>query len=173
MEENKIMSPQLKGIIISLIIIVIGIAGYFTNLAYENWYNWVVNCILFIAIIFACIHYANQKNGYVTFGNVFGHGFKVSAVVAIILLIYTILSMTVLFPEAKEKIFEMQTTKMEERGMTQDQIDTAMNMVKKYFMLFLILGVILGTIIFGCIASLIGAAVAKKNKVGPFDQVQS
>jgi len=62
---------------------------------------------------------------------------------------------------------------MEERGMTQDQIDTAMKMVKKYFMLFLVLGVILGTIIFGCIASLIGAAVAKKNKVGPFDQVQS
>ena len=171
MEENKIMSPQIKGILISLIIIVIGIAGYFTGIAYEGWYNWVVNGILFIAIILACVYYANQKDGYVTFGNVFAHGFKVTAVVAVILLIYTLISMTFLFPDMKEKIFEMQQSKMEEKGLPDDQIETAMNMMKKYFMLFLILGVIIGTLIFGCIASLIGAAVARKKPVNPFSQI--
>jgi hypothetical protein len=32
MEENKIMSPQIKGLLIALIVIILGIAGYFTNL---------------------------------------------------------------------------------------------------------------------------------------------
>ena len=170
MEENKIMSPQIKGILISLIIIIIGIAGYFTDLAFSSWYSWAVNGLLVLAIIFACIHYANQKDGYVTFGNVFGHGFKVTAVVTVILLIYTLLAMTVLFPDMKQRIFDMQQAQMEEKNLPDDQIETAMNMMKKYFMLFLVLGVIVGNLIFGCIGSLIGAAAAKKRKINPMDQ---
>src|SRR6187401_868112 len=139
MEETKIMSPQIKGILISLVIIILGIAGYYSNLAFSNWYSWAVNCVLVIAIIFACVHYANQKQGYVTFGNVFSHGFKVTAVVTIFLLIYTLLAMTVLFPDMKEKIFSMQETKMEEKGLDADKIETTMTMMKKYFTLFLIL----------------------------------
>lgn len=170
MEENKIMSPQIKGILISLIIIIIGIAGYFTDLAFSSWYSWAVNGLLVLAIIFACVHYANQKDGYVTFGNVFGHGFKVTAVVTVILLIYTLLAMTVLFPDMKQRIFDMQQAQMEEKNLPDDQIETAMNMMKKYFMLFLVLGVIVGNLIFGCIGSLIGAAAAKKRKINPMDQ---
>ena len=170
MEENKIMSPQIKGILISLIIIIIGIAGYFTDLAFSSWYSWAVNALLVLAIIFACVHYANQKDGYVTFGNVFGHGFKVTAVVTVILLIYTLLAMTVLFPDMKQRIFDMQQSQMEEKNLPDDQIETAMNMMKKYFMLFLVLGVIVGNLIFGCIGSLIGAAAAKKRKINPMDQ---
>ena len=170
MEETKIMSPQIKGILISLVIIILGIAGYYSNLAFSNWYSWAVNCVLVIAIIFACVHYANQKQGYVTFGNVFSHGFKVTAVVTIFLLIYTLLAMTVLFPDMKEKIFSMQETKMEEKGLDADKIETTMTMMKKYFTLFLVLGVIFGNIIFGCIASLIGAAVAKKKPINPLTQ---
>ena len=170
MEENKIMSPQIKGILISLIIIIIGIAGYFTDLAFSSWYSWAVNGLLVLAIIFACVHYANQKDGYVTFGNVFGHGFKVTAVVTVILLIYTLLAMTVLFPDMKQRIFDMQQAQMEEKNLPDDQIETAMNMMKKYFMLFLVLGVIVGNLIFGCIGSLIGAAAAKKRNINPMDQ---
>jgi Protein of unknown function (DUF4199) len=167
MEEQKIMSPQIKGIIISLIIIVIGLAGYFTDLAFQPWFNWATNGIFVIAIIFACIHFAKEKEGYVTFGNVFLHGFKVSAVVTIFLLIYSVLAFTVLFPEMKDKIFEMQRATMEEQGVSEDQIETGMGFAEKYFMIFLVLGVIFGNLVFGAIASLIGAAVAKKKPVNP------
>lgn len=170
MEEKKITSPQIKGLIIALIVIVLGIAGYFTDLAFTTWFNWVVNLVMFIAVIFACVHFANEKEGYVTFGNVFMHGFKVSAVIAIILLVYSLLSVNVIFPEIKEKTIEMQLKQMEERGMTEDQIETAMNFTKKYFTVFMIFGVLIGTIIFGCIASLIGAAVAKKKPMNPLSQ---
>ena len=85
MEETKIMSPQIKGLLISLIVIILHIAGYFTGLGLTTtWYSWVVNLVLLAAIIFACVHFANQKDGFVTFGNVFLHGFKISAVITII-----------------------------------------------------------------------------------------
>ena len=170
MEEKKITSPQIKGLIISLVVIVLGIAGYFTDLAFSGWFNWVVNIVMFAAIIFACVHFANEKEGYVTFGNVFSHGFKVSVVIAVILLVYSLLSTTVLFPEIKEKTLEMQRLKMEEKGVAEDQIETAMKFTKKYFTAFMIFGVLIGTLIFGCIASLIGAAVAKKKPINPLNQ---
>ena len=171
MEENKIMSPQIKGLLIALIVIILGIAGYFTELGFSTWYNWVVNAIMFAAIIIACVHFANQKQGFVTFGNVFLHGFKITAVIAIIVLVYTLLAFTVLFPDMKEKVFEMQQAQMEKRGLDDDKLEQGMTMMKKYFMIFLVIGVIFGTLIWGCIASLIGAAVAKKKKINPLDQM--
>src|SRR6186713_792533 len=167
MEENKIMSPQLKGLLIALIVIILGIAGYFSEIGFSTWYNWVVNAIMFAAIIIACVHFANQKQNYVTFGNVFLHGFKITAVITIIILVYTLLAFTVLFPDMKEKIFEMQRIKMEESGIDDDKLEQATTVMKKYFMIFLVLGVIFGTLVWGCIASLIGAAVAKKKKINP------
>jgi hypothetical protein len=171
MEETKIMSPQIKGLLIALIVIILGIAGYFTNLGFSTWFNWVVNAVMFAAIIIACVHFANQKQGYVTFGNVFLHGFKITAVIAIIVLVYTLLAFTVLFPDMKEKVFEMQQAQMEKRGLDDDKLEQGMTMMKKYFMIFLVLGVIFGTLIWGSIASLIGAAVAKKKKINPLDQI--
>jgi len=171
MEENKIMSPQIKGILISLFVIILSIAGYFTELSFTAWYPWLINLILLVAIIIACVHFANQKNGYVTFGNVFMHGFKISLVVTVFMLLYVLLAMTVLFPDMKEKIFEMQRTKMEESGLDDDKLEQAMTMMKKYFMVFTLGATIFGTLIWGCISSLIGAAVAKKKKFNPLDQI--
>ena len=171
MEETKIMSPQIKGLLISLIVIILHIAGYFTGLGLSTiWYSWVVNLVMLAALIIACIHFANQKQGFVTFGNVFLHGFKISAVIAIIMLVYTILSLTILFPDMKEKIFEMQAAQMEKRGLDDDKMEQATNAMKNFFWPITIGVTIFGTLIWGSIASLIGAAVAKKKPINPLSQ---
>ena len=170
MEENKIVKPQIKGIIISLIVIILGIVGYYTGLGFSGWYNWVVNGVMLIALIIACVHFANQMDGQVTFGKVFLHGFVTSIVITVILLVYTIVAFKVLFPDMQEKIFEMQTEQLEKRGLDSEKMEQAMSMMKRFFWPFLIMGVIFGNLIFGCIASLIGAAIAKKNKVNPLQQ---
>ena len=170
MEENKIMSPQIKGLLIALIVIILGIGGDYSELGFSNWFNWAVNGVMVVAIIIACIHFANQKEGYVTFGNVFMHGFKISAVIAAIVLVYSVLAFTVLFPDMKERMFEMQQAQMEKSGLDDDKLEQAMTMMKKYFMIGVVLGVIFGTLILGCIASLIGAAAAKKKPINPLTQ---
>jgi hypothetical protein len=170
MTETKILSPQIKGIILALIIIILGIAGYYSDLAFSNWYNWAVNGVFFVGLIIVCVHFANQKEGYVTFGKVFMHGFITTIVTTVILLIYTFIAFKVLFPEMQDKIAEMQIQEMEKRDMSSEQIEQATSMMTKFFWPFLILGVIFGNLIIGCIASLIGAAIAKKNKVNTLDQ---
>jgi hypothetical protein len=170
--EKKVMTHVQKGLLVSLILIVIGIAGYFTKLFEQSWFSWASNGLLCIAVIWGCITYANQMNGQVTFGNVFAHGFKMSVVIALILIVWVLLAMTVLFPEMKDKTLEMTRQRMEERGNLSDsQIEQGVEFTKKFFIPFAIGGTLLGTLIFGTVASLIGAAVAKKKPVNPLDQM--
>ncbi|HET9745236.1 MAG TPA: DUF4199 domain-containing protein [Chitinophagaceae bacterium] len=170
MEENKIISPQIKGIMIALVLIILSIAGYYSGLGFSNWYNWIVNGVMVIALIIACVHFANQKEGFVTFGKVFMHGFLTTIVIIVIMLVYTVIAFKVLFPDMQEKIFEMQTEQLEKQDLGSEQMEQATTMMKKFFWPFLIMAIIFGNMIFGCIASLIGAAIAKKNKVNPLDQ---
>src|SRR3954463_6897513 len=98
MVEKKVMTHVQKGLLVSLILIVLGIAAYFGGFDTQSWYRWIPLLILLVAIIWACIYYSSQMNHQVTFGNVFSHGFKTSAVITIILIVWGILSVTIIFP---------------------------------------------------------------------------
>ena len=168
--EKKATSPLMAGLLISLILVVLDLIGGFTHLKYETWWGWIGGCVMFIAIILVCISYANQKNNYVTFGNVFGYGFKVSAVIAVIILVYSYLSVYLIFPETRDIVLDTTRKQMEARGnLSEDQIDQAMEMTKKFFGIGPIFGGI-ATLIIGTIGSLLGGAFAKKKQVTPFDQ---
>ena len=52
---------------------------------------------------------------------------------------------------------------MSEKNLSEDQVEQALNMTKKFFMVFLIGGALLGYLIVGAIASVIGAAITKKD----------
>jgi len=54
-----------------------------------------------------------------------------------------------------------------------EQIDQTMETVRKSFMIIVIFSVLFGSLIAGSIASLIGAAVAKKKPINPLDQLPS
>lgn len=169
--ENKVMSHMTKGLIIGLILIVVSIAGHIAGIDEQSWFRWSSNVILAIAIALSCIHYANQLSGDTTFGNVFAHGFKATAITALILIIYTVIAVLLLFPEIREKGFEVARQQLEADGkMSNDQIEQALNIGKKFFWPIAIGAVLFGTLIFGAIASLIGAAIAKKNPNRPPQQ---
>jgi len=122
--EKKIMSHITKGLIIGLIGIVFGVAGYMAHIEQESWFRWVSTIITCGGIIWACIYFAQQMDGRVTFGNIFFHGFKTTMIVTLISIVYVLLAFTVLFPDMKEKALELSRRQMEEGGkMTDEQID--------------------------------------------------
>jgi len=172
MEEKKVMTHIQKGLLVSLILIVVGIIAHFAGIENEGWYRWLPSIILLAAIIWACVFYSSQMNNQVTFGNLFLHGFKMSAVITVIVILWTVLSMTLIFPETKEKALDMARQNMEDGGkMSDSQIDQAMEATRKFFLVIVIGTILFGTLVVGAIASLIGAAVAKKKPVNPLDQL--
>lgn len=164
--ESKVMSSTTKGLILGLILVAISVIMqlFITDLAKMQQYSWISYLLIIGGLVWACYTYAKEMNGQVTFGNVFAHGFKTTAVFTIIVLLFTILSVTVLFPEMKDKAMEMARTQMETDGkLSEKQIDDAIGMTQKFFIPFAIGGVLVGYLFLGALGSLIGAAIAKKN----------
>jgi hypothetical protein len=171
-EEKKVMTHTVKGLIVALLLIVLGLVAHFAGVDMQPWFRWLPLIILLAAIIWGCTYYSTQLNGYVTFGNVFAHGFKMTAVITVILIIWTVISITLVFPEVKEKAIDTARQQMEDRGtMSSSEIDRAIDITRRFFMAFTIGYILFGTLIVGAIASLIGAAVAKKKPVNPLDQM--
>ncbi|MFI5151784.1 MAG: DUF4199 domain-containing protein [Chitinophagales bacterium] len=166
--EKKIMSHITKGIVISLVLIVLDLVAGFAGLRTSTWFRWIPLLILGIALIWACISFGSQMDNNVGFSSVFGHGFKTSVVIACITVVYTVISLTLIFPETKEIALDQARKQMEEQGKPEQVIDQGMEIARKGFMTFAILGVVVYTLLVGAIASLIGAAVTKKNPVTPF-----
>ncbi len=162
--EQKITPPWSKGLIISLVLIVYGLTLYFTGQQQNKSLSLIQLVILVAGLIVACTGFAKQMDGNVTFGNVFAHGFKANAAVIVIMVVYTIISTKLLFPEMIDQAMAQARSDMEKKGdLTDDQITQGIGMAKKFFIPFAIGGILLGFGIVGAIGSLIGAAVAKKN----------
>ena len=116
----------------------------------------------FSCIVFSVYQYGKQVNYNSTFGNYFAHGFKTSAMVTILMIAFLVIFMTV-FPEFKEKAMDEARKSMNSKNLSEDQVEKALDITKKFFMVFLVGGALLGYLLFGAIASLIGAAVIKKD----------
>lgn len=170
--EQKVTTPVVKGVIITLLLIVFGLVIYFTNQIGNSTIGYLQYVILVAGIIWSCVSYAKQMNGNVTFGNVFGHGFKTTAVAAALLAVYTFIAVKFLFPDIVDQSLEIAKKKMQESqpNMSDDQMQQSLDMVRKFFIPFAIGGILFGFAIIGAISSAIGAAVAKKNPQSPFQQ---
>ena len=169
--DKQITSHILKGAILGGISILFSIIIYVFNLYTTQWISWLSYAVLIGGIIYGNILFANQNNNDVTFGNIFAHGFKTTAVVIVITVLYTVLALYVLFPDMVDKIIELSRTEMlKNPKLTDEMIEQGIAMTKKLFLPFAIAGAIFGTGFLGAIASLIGAAVAKKNPVDSFKQ---
>jgi hypothetical protein len=170
--ETTVTKPPVKGLVISLFIIIFSMVLYFTGQTTNQTLSYLQYVILISGIIWSCVSFAKQLNGNVTFGNVFAHGFKTTAVVIVLVTIYTILAIKVLFPEMLNIIIEQAKENMrKQQNVTDEQIDKGVSFMKNNFMTFAVAGTILLFGIVGLISSLIGAAVAKKNPQDPFSQV--
>jgi hypothetical protein len=161
--EQTVTTSTTKGIAISLILIVIALITYFLNMNTSSWLQYISYAVFIIGIIWSVNMYGNQIDHNSTFGNYFAHGFKVAALVTAIMIIYIVI-FVYLFPDVREKAMDAARTRMQSQGkMTQDQINQALVFTKKFFMVFVIAGTLLGYLIFGALASLIGAGITKKN----------
>jgi hypothetical protein len=169
--ENKVTSHIIKGAILGAFSILFSIIIYIFNLFAIKELNWISYAVIVGGIIYGNILYANQNGNNVSFGNIFAHGFKTTAVLIVITVVYTYLSVKVLFPDMIDKIIDMSRVEMEKNPkLTDEMIEQGITMTKKFFIPFAVGGVLIFTGFMGAIASLIGAAVAKKNPIDPFKQ---
>ena len=160
---QKPTSTVTKGVVISLIMIALSLVMYFTGMDVNSPLRWVTYCVFIFGVIISIMQYGKEIDHNATFGNYFAHGFKISAAVTVIMIIY-IIGFVYLFPDFKEKAIDEARKAINKReNMSEDQRIQALEMTKKLFMVFLVGATLIYNLIIGAVASLIGAAITKKN----------
>ena len=171
MSNQKPINHFIAGIIVAAIQIIFSLIMQFTGLQQNRGMGILAWCLLVISLVIFVNMYGNANNNQLSFGNLFGYGFKATAIAMLLVIAFTIL-LFVAMPELKEKIFEAARRGMEEQNkMSDEQIEKGMDFMKKFFYPFMIGGILLSYAILGAIGSLIGAAITKKRPHNPLDQL--
>lgn len=165
MEKKK--THMKYGLVTGLVMIVLGVIFYLTGLVFKDGMQYVTYIPFLIGLILNAQAFTKANDGFVTYGNVFSSCFKASAIITLLLLAWGLLSM-IIFPHMKDQMLDMARQKMTSNPkMTDEQIDMAMNMTKKYWNVFMVAGVVFGTLFWGALLSLIAAAIPKKKGAAP------
>lgn len=145
--------------------VILSVVLYVVDVAFEPWARWVSYLPFLVGLILNALAYSKANDYYVTYGNVWGSGFKASAIITLVTLGWGILSLYV-FPEMKEKGMELARESMAQRNMTDEQIDQAVEGTEKLFIPLMMGGIVFMTMIAGAILSAIAAAIPKKKGDG-------
>lgn len=164
--EPKPVNAVTKGIVISLILIVLSLLIVILNIDPQGWTQYLGYLIFFGGLILGMWYFAKQLNYNATFGKYFAHGFAIVAIVTALMIIFTAIEISA-FPNLKETIIQKSAEKIQNNPkLTDEQIkqsQVGFEFFKKHFLMFMISGVLFSFIFFGTLVALITAAVIKKN----------
>lgn len=163
---KKKQTHMMYGLITGLAIIVVSTLLYVSGLGFKPWARWIGYVPFLIGLILNAQAYAKANDHFVDFGNVWSSCFKASAIVTLIVLAGSFISIWI-FPDMVDKGMEMARAQMEAKGnISEEQIDQTMEMTKKFFVPFMMGGIVFGYMIVGALLSLIAAAIPKKKGSG-------
>jgi len=170
MEPKKPISHFVAGILIGAVLIIYSLALNFAGKGQDRTLGWIAYLLFVVGLIVFINLYGNAKNNEITFGGLFSYGFKATAIATLLIVICLVIVISIM-PDFKQKILDAMRQGMEDQGkLDDDKIDQTVKMFSKNFILFVVGGALFMYLLFGVIASLIGAAITKKNPVSPFQQ---
>ena len=165
--EKKITSRITKGLIITFLLIA-------TDLVLQKIYNNVVPegsrymtrlIIVFLGVLVSCIIYGKQVEGKLSFGEVFAHGFRTTAVIAFLMAVYTFIAVKFIYPppDAAEMDAAVKAIMANGNALYEEAKQQAVQAAKNRWIIYVSIS-IFASLIPGILASAAGAAVGKKSQ---------
>ncbi len=154
------------GLVTGLAFVIVSALFAVMKINLKSGLQYIAYVPLLVGLILNAQAYAKANNNYVTFGNVFASCFKASLIVALLAVVWGIVSDAV-FPEMKERIIDAMIEEYEKKGMEGEEVDMAIEMTRKYWLMGVIFGGFFWTLIVGTIGSLIAAAIPQKKGAMP------
>ncbi len=154
------------GLVTGLAFVIVSALFAVMKINLKSGLQYIAYVPLLVGLILNAQAYAKANNNYVTFGNVFASCFKASLIVALLAVVWGIVSDAV-FPEMKERIIDAMIEEYEKKGVEGEEVDMAIEMTRKYWLMGVIFGGFFWTLIVGTIGSLIAAAIPQKKGAMP------
>jgi hypothetical protein len=154
-----------SGLILGLIGLVYSLLMYFLDLTFNQYQGYIFYVIQVVALFYLIKSYReNYNNGFISYGQAVGTGVIISVYAAIISAIFVYILYAVIDPGlvTKQLVFIEET--LVKRGLTQAQIDTAMNIQAKMIKPAIMAPIsVFGGVLWGAILSLIVAIFVRKE----------
>ncbi len=127
--------------------------------------QFVPYIVLILGIIISCILFARQMNGAVKFGEVFAHGFKTTAVIALLMAVFTFFAVKYIYPPPTPSEIEASIKTVQEQNniMPNEAREMVLEGEKRQWIIF-VSSAIFTTLISGLAGALAGSAIAQKNQ---------
>ena len=168
--ENQASSKNFiinNGVILGILGILISVILYAMGMHLDpHWSSALGSGIFFVGLIILGINqFKNANGGFLNWGQGVKIGVGIAILAALISVIYNYFFITFVEPDFMTQIMEIQNKKLIDQGMTEEQIEAASEMSKKFSTpLFTAAFGIIGSAIGGFIVSAIAAAIMKKSE---------
>lgn len=162
---SVLVNALIWGSIIGLVSVVYSVILYMLDQTLNRALGYVGLIILIAGLAFAMKNYRdNVLDGILPFGKAFGFGMLIVLFSALIGGIYGYLLYTVIDPDLLGKMADMQAEQMLERGLTEGQVEQALEVSKRFMTpVFIFISGFIVNILMGAVLSLIIAAIFKKD----------
>ena len=163
-------SALTSGLYLGLVVILYNIILYVTGLSFNMSFGYAAYVILIVGIILAQLAYKKLQGNVLTYGQGVGVALIAMISTSVLSAIYTYLIYAVIDPDFYQQFLlfmeETTTTKLMDRGMSEDQIQISLDMQKKFQSPGMLAGsAVIGGVIAGLIIGLITSIFIKKNPV--------
>jgi hypothetical protein len=169
MEETRrspfAQSAMNGGAIMGFALVIYDLLLYFLNLSLSPNAGYVNYVILAAALYITSKLFRDKElGGFITYGNAFKFGVVVSLYASIIIAFFTFIKLNFIDPDLIERQLQMAESMYLEKGMSEDQVATAMTMARKLATpLFTSSMLIISFTIQGALVSLLTSAFIMKK----------
>lgn len=164
-------------IIYALANIGMALVMYILEIMDKSWLITILSLGVNAAIMFFAMKSRKNDtlNGYMTYGQGLGTGMLIAILGGLVTAVYTFVFYSYIDPEFIDKMLEISRAEMLKKDMSDEQIDQALEMSKKFMSpIMMTVFAYIGSLFFGLIISLVLAAVTKnENPNAAYNKLES
>ncbi|MEJ8757493.1 DUF4199 domain-containing protein [Pontibacter sp. H259] len=164
--QPSVTSVALKyGLITALVSIVYTLIIMLLDMGDNRWLSGLSFLIMIAGIVLAMKEFRTLNNGFMSYGQGLGIGTMVSAISGLLSGIFMWIYTTFVDTEYMNRMREKQTEALLDQGMSDEQIESAMQMTESFQgPIAMILGGLIGAVVIGFLLSLVISAIMKRNR---------
>lgn len=148
--------------------IIVSVILQLTDLAFSTEVpaaKYIVHLFFLGGVILNAKVFSDKNQNNVMFGQVFSSGFKMTAVVLLLNVIWGAIALQWVFPDSQEKVLSFMMEQGTKEGFSKEVLEERYKPVRENFVLFTLSGQTFLILFSGALFSLIGAGIAKKKKI--------
>ncbi|MCB9033864.1 MAG: DUF4199 domain-containing protein [Chitinophagales bacterium] len=151
------------GIIGSLASILVTIVLFFAGMQLETWAKWLSTLVMLIVLVVGIKTVRDSQND-TSFSTLFKSGILMSFIIALVSVLFFYIYVNFIDANFMHAVMEVSRQKMEAKGMTEEQIEQAMEMSSFFISpTFMLIMSFISTMIFGLLISIVSSFAFKKD----------